>query len=127
MVGAAVTFTTTAGTLTSTGVPVVTDTAGLAPDTLTVSEDGPTEITVTAATRHGRPSRSSCTSISPPSRTPARTRRRNAPVALDGSASTDANSTEGTNDDIASYQWFLGDSLIATGEVTSEAAGRRST
>ena len=39
------------------------------------------------------------------------------PVTLDGSGSTDANSTAGTNDDIATYAWFLGDTRIAEGEV----------
>jgi hypothetical protein len=39
------------------------------------------------------------------------------PVTLDGSASTDANSTGGTNDDITLYQWFLSTTKIAEGEM----------
>ncbi|MCH7909570.1 MAG: alpha/beta hydrolase fold domain-containing protein [Candidatus Hydrogenedentes bacterium] len=38
-------------------------------------------------------------------------------VALDGSGSSDADSTSGTNDGIANYSWQLGGSEIATGEV----------
>jgi hypothetical protein len=39
------------------------------------------------------------------------------PITLDGSGSTDADSTEGTNDDIVLFEWFLGETKIATGEV----------
>lgn len=37
-------------------------------------------------------------------------------VRLDGSASTDADSSEGTNDDIVSFEWLLGGNVIATGQ-----------
>ena len=118
MVGANITFTTTAGTLTSTGLPVVTDTLGVATDTLTVSEDGPTEITVTAASATDTSTIVVYVDIAPVANAGAdQTVACQLPVTLDGSASTDANSTEGTNDDIAAFEWFLGDSAIATGEV----------
>jgi len=40
-------------------------------------------------------------------------------VRLDGSASTDPDSTPGTNDDIVSYLWSEGESSLATGEQAS--------
>ena len=40
-------------------------------------------------------------------------------VSLDGSGSTDADSSAGTNDDIALFQWLLSGSVIATGEHAS--------
>jgi hypothetical protein len=113
-----VTFTTTAGTLASGGAPVTNDSTGLAQDQLTVSEAGPTQITVTAASANGTKSVDVFVDIAPVANAgPDQTVECPGPVMLNGSASTDANSTPGTNDDIASYQWFLGDSVIATGEV----------
>jgi hypothetical protein len=118
IVGDTVTFSTTAGTLASAGAPLVTDTAGVAEDTLTVSEDGPTEITVTATSVTGTQSIIVLVDIAPIADAGEdQTVECPAPVTLDGSGSTDANSTEGTNDDITAFEWFLGDSLIATGEV----------
>lgn len=116
--GDAVTFTTTAGILTSAGVPVMTDTAGLAPDTLTVTESGPSLITVTGTSVTGSQSVDVVVDIAPTANAgEAQTLYCPNPVTLDGSASTDPNSTEGTNDDITSFDWFLADSLIATGET----------
>jgi hypothetical protein len=40
-----------------------------------------------------------------------------ADVTLDGSGSTDADSTPGTNDDVASFEWFEDDSLLGSGET----------
>lgn len=40
-------------------------------------------------------------------------------VNLDGSASTDPDSSEGTNDDIESFKWYIDDELIAEGEQVS--------
>jgi hypothetical protein len=37
-------------------------------------------------------------------------------VTLDGSGSTDPDSTEGTNDDIVSFDWYEGPTLLGTGE-----------
>lgn len=118
LVAAPITFSTTAGTLFSAGVPVVTDTLGVSRDTLTVSEDGPTEITVTAASATDTSTIVVYVDIVPVANAGEdQTVACELPVTLDGSASTDANSTEGTNDDIAAFEWFLGDSAIATGEV----------
>jgi hypothetical protein len=38
-------------------------------------------------------------------------------VTLDGSGSTDPDSTEGTNDDIVSFEWYEGTVLLGTGET----------
>lgn len=116
--GANITFSTTAGALSSAGVPVLTDAGGFARDTLTVSEDGPTTITVTAVSATDTSTIVVYVDIAPVANAGAdQTVACQLPVTLDGSASTDANSTEGTNDDIAAFEWFLGDSAIAAGEV----------
>jgi hypothetical protein len=113
-----VTFSTTAGTLASGGLPVTNDSAGVAEDHLTVSEDGPSQITVTAASANGTKTVDVFVDIAPVANAgPDQTVECPNAATLDGSASTDANSTEGTNDDITSFEWFLGDSLIATGKV----------
>jgi len=38
-------------------------------------------------------------------------------VTLDGSGSTDPDSTPGTNDDIVSFDWYQGDTLLGSGET----------
>lgn len=119
VVGEAVTFTTTGGTLSSAGVADTTDLTGLATDTLKVAEDGPSSITVTATSVSGTKSIEVLVDIAPTADAgPDLTAFCPDAAALDGSASVDPNSTEGTNDDIVSYEWFLGDSLIADGAVT---------
>jgi hypothetical protein len=116
-----VTFTTTDGILASAGAKVVTDSAGVVTDTLFVTESGPREITVTATSVIGAKSVVVTVDIAPVANAgDDQTVECGTPVTLDGSASTDTNSTEGTNDDITSFEWFLGDSLVATGE-TAEA------
>ncbi|MHC4395065.1 MAG: right-handed parallel beta-helix repeat-containing protein [Planctomycetota bacterium] len=40
-----------------------------------------------------------------------------AEVTLDGSGSTDADSTPGTNDDIVSFNWYEADTLLGSGET----------
>jgi pimeloyl-ACP methyl ester carboxylesterase len=47
----------------------------------------------------------------------------NAAATLDGSNSSDAGSSEGTNDDIIKFEWFENDSLLATGEVVNVSLG----
>jgi hypothetical protein len=52
-----------------------------------------------------------------------------ASVVLDGSASSDPNSSPGTNDDIALFEWFedlgtLGEILLGTGELLDVTLGR---
>ena len=116
--GVAVTFTCTAGTLASAGQPVTTDATGLAPDKLTAAEDGPSQITVTATSANGTRTLIVPVDIAPVANAGAdQTAECPGPVTLDGSGSTDANSTAGTNDDIASYAWYLGDTKIAEGKV----------
>ena len=118
--GDAVTFTTTAGSLASGGVPVVTDAAGVAGDVLRVTESGPAVITVTGTSVTGAQSLDVLVDIAPTANAGEdQTLYCPNPVTLDGSASVDPNSTEGTNDAITSYQWFLGDSLIADGETVA--------
>ncbi|MHC4498106.1 MAG: right-handed parallel beta-helix repeat-containing protein [Planctomycetota bacterium] len=40
-----------------------------------------------------------------------------AKVTLDGSCSSDADSTPGTNDDIVSFDWYEGDTFLGSGEI----------
>jgi hypothetical protein len=40
-----------------------------------------------------------------------------APVTLDGSGSTDPDSTAGTNDDIVSFEWYEGSTFLGSGET----------
>ncbi|TFG50565.1 MAG: hypothetical protein E4H38_03335 [Gemmatimonadales bacterium] len=116
--GVDVTFTSTAGTLGSAGQPVTTDAAGLAPDALDVSESGPSLITVTATTATETKSVDVVVDIAPVADAgDDQTVDCPDPVTLNGSGSTDANSTAGTNDDIVSFEWFLGQTKIADGEV----------
>jgi len=116
--GAEVTFGTSDGVLASAGVPDTTDAEGLAGDTLAVWESGPREIVVTATSGAFTSTVTVVVDIAPVANA-GEDQEVECPtlVTLDGSGSTDANSTEGTNDDIALFQWFLGDSLIAEGEV----------
>ncbi|MDH4046202.1 MAG: hypothetical protein OEW06_17280, partial [Gemmatimonadota bacterium] len=116
--GVGVTFTCTAGTLTSGGVPVTTDAAGLAPDVLKVTEGVPYLITVTATTATESKTVDVIVDIAPVANAGAdRTVECPGAVTLDGSTSTDANSSIGTNNDITSFEWFIGQSKIADGPV----------
>ena len=116
--GAEVIWSTDGGTLASAGVPDTTDADGFAEDTLAVTESGPREITVTAGSGAFTKSIVIVVDIAPVAEAGEdQTVDCGTPVTLDGSASTDANSTEGTNDDIVAFEWFLGDSMIAEGEV----------
>lgn len=116
---AAVTFSTSAGVIAPT-TPVNTDTAGVVTATLAVDEDTPREVTVTAVSGAYTRTLVVVVDIAPTADAgPDQTLACPAPATLDGSASTDPNSTPGTNDAITSFEWFLGDSLIASGEVTT--------
>jgi hypothetical protein len=113
-----VVFASNFGSLASAGAGVLTDVDGLASDMLTVLEDSPDEILVTA-TDGTRTEMLVLTVIRIfPNRPPVAdagmdlgaecTSMEGTPVTLDGSASTDPDSTEGTNDDIVSFEWFEG-------------------
>jgi len=104
------------GLLESDGNPLTTDAEGKVTDTLAIDEDAPAIFLVTATTDElsgtvpvhvtvilpnnppvadaGEPQVIECTS---PDGTP---------VTLDGSGSSDPDSTEGTNDDIVEFEWF---------------------
>ncbi len=113
-----VTFTTSAGVIAPT-TPVNTDTAGIATATLVVDSVGPRIVTVTAVSGTYTKSIDVLVDIAPTANAGEdQTIACPAPATLDGSASTDPNSTTGTNDDITAFEWFLGDSLVAEGEVT---------
>jgi len=121
--GVEVVFTTTAGELASGGSPVLTNADGQAADTLRVFEDDPDEIDATAVwdvlevtitiekqfiplnnapvADAGEPQEVEC----------------GTPVTLDGSGSTDADSTEGTNDDIVLFEWFENEEKLGEGEM----------
>jgi len=113
-----VTFTATDGILASGGQQIATDSAGLAPDTLSVTESGPSLITVTATTATETKSLDIIVDIAPTAVAgDDQTVECPTPVTLDGSGSTDPNSTAGTNDDIVAFEWFEGQTKIADGEV----------
>ena len=111
-------FATNFGSLESAGAGVVTDMDGIALDTLTLLEDSPDEILVTA-TDGTRTEMLVLTVVRIfPNRPPVAdagmdlgaecASMEGTLVMLDGSASTDPDSTEGTNDDIVSFEWFEG-------------------
>jgi len=116
--GLEVTFSAAAGTLASQGAPVLTDADGKASDTLTVSEDDPEEIEVTATDGARMETAVLVKTLVLPNRPPVAdagadfssecSSREGTPVTLDGSGSTDPDSTEGTHDDIVRFAWFTG-------------------
>jgi len=117
-VGIPVTFTCTAGTLGSAGVPVNTDAAGLASDVLNVTEGLPYLITVTATTPTESRTVDVIVDIAPTADAgDDQTVECPGAVTLDASGSTDVNSAPGTNDDITSFEWFIGQTKIADGQV----------
>jgi len=118
IVGAPVTFSTTAGMLASNKAAVITDSTGLAPDTLWVTEDDSSEITVLATSGTESKPVTVFIDIAPTANAgPDQTVECGTRVTLNGSGSTDPNSSAGTNDDITSYKWYVGDSIIAEGAV----------
>ncbi len=120
--GLAITFGATAGALASAGLPVLTDAEGIAKDTLRVYEDDPDSIEVSAGdgTRITTLVVTKLVAIPPvanagPDQTVECTGNMQAPVHLDGSASTDPNG------DITTYEWFAdfgapAQALLGTGE-----------
>ena len=128
-------FGTNFGSLASAGAGVMTDIGGLAGDTLTVLNDVPDEITVTAT--DGTRMETLVLPVirilpnSPPVADAgmdigAEWTGGGTPVTLDGSASSDPDSTAGTNDDIVSFEWFEGfgsvdELLLGDGEMLEVA------
>jgi hypothetical protein len=110
--GAEVLFTSTAGELASAGAPVLTDAQGQATDTLRVFEDDPAEIEATAAWDELEVSITIEMEFIPLNNAPVADAGEDQevecgdPATLDGSGSTDADSTAGTNDDIVLFEWF---------------------
>ena len=111
-----VVFSTSSGSVLSEGNPVLTDAEGNAMDTLTVFEDAPAQVEVTASDGTRIESILLDVTLILPNRPPAAdagmdigsecASAEGTPVTLDGSASTDPDSTAGTNDDIVLYEWF---------------------
>ncbi|MDX1387993.1 MAG: Ig-like domain-containing protein [Acidobacteriota bacterium] len=113
VVGAEVVFTSDAGSLASEGNPVLTDDEGKASDTLTVLEDDPEEIMVTATGNNLEITITVQKNFIPLNNPPVADAGDDQEVecgetvTLDGSGSTDADSSDGTNDDIVLFEWFL--------------------
>ena len=111
-----VVFGTNSGTVLSEGVAVLTDAEGNAMDTLTVFEDAPAQVEVTATDGTRMESILLDVTLILPNQPPVAdagadisgecASAEGTPVTLDGSGSTDPDSTEGTNDDIVSFEWF---------------------
>ena len=111
-----VVFATDSGTVLSDGNPVLTDAEGNAMDTLTVFEDAPAQVEVTASDGTRIESILLDVTLILPNRPPVAdagadvsgecASAEGTPVTLDGSGSTDPDSTEGTNDDIVTFEWF---------------------
>ncbi len=127
--GAPIAFTTTGGTLTSNGAAVTTDAQGNAPDTLTVNQDTTSPVTVTASTGEFSVAapitikvilpNAPPVAVAGPDQTVECSSPNGTPVALDGSHSTDADSTAGTNDDIATFEWLVNGAVVATGATAT--------
>jgi hypothetical protein len=111
-----VVFSTSDGDLESGGDPVVTDENGMAIDRLRVFEDDDDEITVTATDGDRTDTLTLVKTVIYPNRPPVADAGEDQTVAcvsdggtivqLDGTGSSDPDSTPGTNDDIVSFEWF---------------------
>ena len=127
--GAQVVFSTTGGTLTSAGAPITTDAAGIATDTLTVNQDQSSPVTVTATSGEFSVAAPIAIQVILPNQPPVANAGQDrtvecgspdgTPVALDGSQSTDPDSTAGTNDDITTFEWLVNGAVVATGATAS--------
>jgi len=138
--GVEVTFTSDGGVLTSGGTPVLTAADGTATDQLTVSTADADAIEVTAT--EGFAGRSESVVVNKivilPNQAPVAdagmdieidcdpASEEGNPVTLDGSASTDPDSSPDTNDDIVSFEWFEdyqgpAETLLGEGETLDVA------
>jgi len=133
-VGVEVVFGTTAGELASEGQAVTTDDTGKAEDSLRVFEDDPEEIAVSAVVDERIETIDVTKTLIEPNAPPVAdagedqqiecAEESGAIVTLDGSGSSDPDSTEGTNDDIVSFEWFeffgaAEETLLGEGEMLS--------
>jgi len=121
-VGVEVTFSTTAGRLESEGQPVTTNERGLATDVLAVDEDDAGDVEITAVS--GDFTQTLIVPVilvplnTPPTADAGDDQTVECPtVTLDGSGSSDPDSTPGTNDDIVKFEWFVDETKIADGEM----------
>jgi hypothetical protein len=134
--GLEVSFAAQAGELASGGSPVLTDAEGVATDTLTVTEDDAPEVMVSASDGSREEIIPVEITVIYPNRPPEADAGEDlraecvaedgTTVTLDGSGSSDPDSTPETNDDIVSFEWFLDydtpdELLIAEGEVVQAA------
>jgi hypothetical protein len=129
VVGAQVIFSTTGGTLTSAGAPVATDASGNASDTLTVNQDQPSPVTVTATNGELSVAAEVTITVILPNAPPVANAGTDqtvecsapdgTPVQVDGSLSSDPDSTAGTNDDIATFEWLVNGAVAATGATAT--------
>jgi hypothetical protein len=127
MVGAEVVFTSDAGTLASGGSPVMTDEMGMVADALEVTEDDEGMVAVKATVDQDSQTIDVTVTViranEPPvadagmDQTIECASPRGTPVDLDGSGSTDADSTPGTNDDIVLFEWLIDGMVIAEGAM----------
>jgi hypothetical protein len=118
-----VVFQTDGGRLKSAGQPVMTDEMGIAEDTLIVAESDPDEITVQASAGEDRGTVTVTKTVVQANQPPVADAGDDQmiecgdDVTLDGSASTDPDSTPDTNDDIVLFEWTLGMEELGEGEM----------
>jgi K319-like protein len=123
-VGVGVVFTTDSGTMTSGGAPVLTDAQGVATDTLTVTQDAPKTVNVHATVEEESSSVPVTVNVILPNQPPVAdagadrtiecSSPNGTPVALDGTHSSDPDSTPGTNDNITKYEWLVNGAVVAS-------------
>jgi len=111
-----VTFATNSGSLASAGSAVLTDVDGNAPDTLTVFEDASAQVEVSATDGTRVETITLNVTVILPNDPPVAdagadvlgecASAAGTTVTLDGSGSTDPDSTADTNDDIVLFEWF---------------------
>ena len=114
---------TTGVTLKLQGAPLMTDKDGQAADVLQLLESDPDSVDVTATVGMDADTTTVTKTVIPLNNPPVanagedQTAECGDPAILDGSGSTDPDSTEGTNDDIVLFEWFLGREKLGEGEV----------